>query len=236
MITKRQWVAIAVLLVTTAGVWRYSLVQSATGPKQLYAKRIPSKLGDWTGADRLVDATAIAVLRTSDVLEREYRRADDPPVHLTVVFAMDDRQAVHAPEECEVGAGGQIFHRVVAKYPVRLPRAHPEPDPVTGELPADMQLGDTIDLEVIEMGLDTPNGRKLLHFFYKSGQRTTANYLQHEIDMLMSSIKRGTSTNSLVKLTTPIVPPATDRDFDEARGRLREMMAALFPYVMAALP
>ena len=236
MIARRQWIVIVILALTAAGVWRSSLARRTGAQKKLYAKTVPATLGDWIGRDVPVAESITNVLRTTDVLERQYRSGDGRTAVFSVVFAMDDRTAVHAPEECLVGGGNQIVHRATARYAVRRPKGRVGPDPRTGELPVHLELGETIDLEVVELGLDGPRGPSVVHFFYKSGDWVTSNYVWHELQMLWSNIRRGTSTNALVKVTVPIAGPVTPRALLDARAQCREVMTLLFPYVMAALP
>ena len=236
MITKRHWVAIAVLGITTSAAWYYGMAQRG-GNKQLYARRLlPSEVGGWSGVDLPVSKPVTDTLRTTDVLERAFSKSGVPYVILSVVFAMDDRTAVHAPEECMVGSGREIAGRQVIKYPVRLPRDTSEISPDAGELPPDMPLGDMIDLEVVELVLSGEEGVMVLHFFYKCGQKVTTNYFQHEWDMLMSNLASGRSTNALIKTTTVVTAPAGEREMAEARARSTEIMQLMFPYVMRALP
>ena len=66
MITKRHWVAIAVLGITVSAVWYYSMAQ-LDGQKQLYARRLlPSEVGGWSGVDLPVSKPVTDTLRTTD--------------------------------------------------------------------------------------------------------------------------------------------------------------------------
>ncbi len=236
MITKRHWVVIIVLGITVSAAWYYGMAQ-LDGNKQLYARRLlPSEVGGWSGVDLPVSKPVTDTLRTTDVLERAFSKSGVRDVIFSVVFAMDDRTAVHAPEECMVGGGREITCRNVVKYPVRLPRDTSEISPDAGELPPDMPLGDTIDLEVVELVLSSDKGITLVHFFYKCSQKVTPNYVQHEWDMLMSNLASGRSTNALVKTSTMVAAPGGEREMLEARARCKEVMQLMFPYVMRALP
>ena len=233
---KRQWIVIVLLALTAGAVWRFSLTEVRSGDKKLYARTIPRNLGKWGGVDRPVAKEVTDVLRTTDVLERHYYATGGEYAVFSVVFAMDDRRAVHTPQECMVGGGNQIVSEEVLTYPAALPVAGVEPDPETGEIPLDIALAETIDLSVIELRMAGPNGHTMVHFFYKSGSDVTHSYVRHEIDMLLSNLRRGSSTNSLVKVTTSVDPPFGREQQQEARERCQELMTLLFPYVMLALP
>lgn len=238
MTGKRQWISVVVLGLAAAAVWRFTLARSSDTEMNTYARRLlPSQVGPWQGTDLKASKEELEILRTTDVLKRTFRKPDSPGVILSVVFAMDDRTSVHAPEECLVGGGRQIEARSIISYPARLPKGRSAPAPDSGDLSPDMPLGDEVELEVVELILSDASGRlTMVHFFYKAGSDVTPSYLKHEWDMLVSNLLTGSSSNALIKTTTAIEPTEQVENCPEARSRCRDVMRLIFPYAMRALP
>ena len=238
MISRRHWTAAIVLALTAGLAWYYSLARPIDGTKKLLARtRLPQALGGWTGRDTPPDEDTTDILRTTDVLQRMFRKPNTPEVVFQVVFAMDDRTSVHAPEECQVGGGWQIIQRNLVTLPVRLPETYYGREQEIGELPPDMPLAGTMQLTAVELVLEHSSKRmKTVLFFYKSGRKVTPSYVWNEINMLLSNLVRGTSTNALIETTTFVAEPRGESEKAAARARSSEIMQLMFPYVMAALP
>jgi len=107
----KAWRFTVLLLVLVAGglavnAWEY-LGEVRVERKQL--QEFPRQLGTWeqTGGDEKLDQETLAVLRASDYLLRNYRRADGRTMNFYVGYYQSQREGAtyHSPLNCLPGSG-----------------------------------------------------------------------------------------------------------------------------------
>jgi len=87
--------ALTLAALATGAYWHKPEVPQASQQ----AESIPLTIGRWHGVSREVEQSTIDTLRTSDIIQRRYRRGEDS-VALAVAFSMSKRKVAHPPEQC----------------------------------------------------------------------------------------------------------------------------------------
>src|SRR6185312_15377521 len=102
--------AVLLVAIVAAGVvvnaWAY-LGEAHVDRKQL--KDFPEQVGDWRKRqpDGVIDDATMAVLKASDYIMREYRRADGKTANFYVGYYASQREGAtyHSPLNCLPGSG-----------------------------------------------------------------------------------------------------------------------------------
>jgi EpsI family protein len=80
--------------------------------------RFPRQIGEWKGEDLPLEESVYEVLRTRDVLLREYKDGEGNAIVLTVVYSENDRAAFHPPELCYLGGGVELLEKKIETVPL----------------------------------------------------------------------------------------------------------------------
>lgn len=180
--------------------------------KSLYAKQLPVFIHGWIGKDIEVDDKTLKILETDDVLIREYKKEETPPVQLCIVYASNNRKVAHPQEICYKGGGWSLEE----KKPVVLStRADVFPE-----------------FKAIKLILEKGNQRQLVLYWYKCNKEYTSNYYKQQINIVKSGIITGKSTSGLIRISTPII----NKDEDVAMKRTQIFTLNILPLITKHLP
>ena len=208
---KRYLIVISVLLLlSVTTIWLSSKEPSQNNA--LYAKELPMQVDGWTGSDFKVDEKTLQILETDDVLMREYKKDDIPPVELCVVFASNNRKVSHPPEVCYSGGGWSVEENQSISF---SEKSDEYPDFKANKL-------------IIEKGVK----KQLVLYWYKCNKRYATNYYQQQINIAKSQLITGNSTSGLIRTSTII----ENNDVTEAMMRLQEFSLTMLPYLTKHLP
>lgn len=239
---KRLLIAIVVL----AAAALLTLILERDAPVQSkrysFAKRIPLKLGQWRGEELPVPEAVIETLETDDVLMRSYTKDSGEEIVFAAVFAMDNRRAAHPPEICYRGLGWSVEGKSNVRYPVRppangyIPLKAQDGEMTDEKLDELTSFGDPVDFTFTELILRHPkNGRQLVHYWFKTGSRSTNSLIVHEFHMLVNNIFYRGSSNSLLRVSAQARSAAAE-DIQAARAAVEDFCVEVFPYTLAAMP
>lgn len=216
----RHWSAIGLCALAALMTSHTAQFYHETGLSE-YAKKIPRVLGPWIGPDEDVppDPLTVKILRTTDMIGRRYQHKDRAAeaVDLAVVFAVDNRRAVHAPEMCYAGAGWELA------APKRF-LAYEAPD-------AD---GQPTRYEVAELLLQK-GGLQLVHYWFKAGSASTPRSFRHTLTLWWNNLRGKHATNALIRTATD-VSDQTEDSIKRSRRRLADFHRRLFPEALRVLP
>ena len=208
-----------------------------------FARRIPLKLGRWRGKELPVPKAVIDALETDDVLMRAYTKDTGEKIVFAAVFAMDNRRAAHPPEICYRGQGWSVEGKTNARHRVRPPANGYVPLDIdeNGELVREKldeltSFADPVDFTFTELILRHAGGkRQVVHYWYKTGRRSTNSRIRHEIHMLLNNIFHRESSNSLLRVSAEARSSAVE-DIQAARAAVEDFSVEVFPYTLAAMP
>ncbi len=208
---KRYSIVISVLLLLSViTIWLSS--KEPSQKNALYAKELPMQVDGWTGSDFDVDEKTLQILETDDVLMREYKKDDIPPVELCVVFASNNRKVSHPPEVCYSGGGWSVEENQSISF---SEKSDEYPDFKANKL-------------IIEKGVK----KQLVLYWYKCNKRYATNYYQQQINIAKSQLITGNSTSGLIRTSTII----ENNDVTEAMMRLQKFSLTMLPYLTKHLP
>ena len=175
---------IAIVMVgVVVNAWAY-LGEAHVDRKQL--KDFPEQMGDWRRfrADTILDDETMAVLRASDYLLRDYRRADGQTANFYVGFYASQREGAsyHSPLNCLPGSGWTLSEPAKAMIP----------------LPDGSQFA--ANKYVIENG----ESRSLMLYWYQGRGRQVASEYWGKVYTVIDSVRLRRSDGAMVRVTVPL--------------------------------
>src|SRR5678815_1951270 len=202
--------AILLVLILVAGVlvnaWSY-LGEAHVERKPL--QDFPQSIGAWqkTGNDQILDDETLKVLRASDYLLRNFRRADGQVANLYVGYYASQRTGAtyHSPLNCLPGSGW------VMSSPARVTIA-PE-----GEQPFEANR------YIIENG----GNKQLLIYWYRGRGRNVASEYWGKVYTVIDSVKLRRSDGAMVRVMVPV--GASEPAALEAATNLAQTAAKALP-------
>lgn len=195
-------VAVGVLVNT----WAY-LGEARVDRKQL--KDFPVQIGEWRRAqpDQIMDDATMAVLRASDYVLRDYRRADGQTANFYVGYYASQRDGAsyHSPLNCLPGSGWTLSEPGKAMIP----------------LPDGSQFA--ANKYVIENGAD----RSLMLYWYQGRGRRVASEYWGKVYTVIDSVRLRRSDGAMIRVTVP---------FDKSEDAALKSALDLSARAVAALP
>ena len=214
---NRRSLKAAAWMVPVAFLTYWFAGSSPSAPSRGYARRaIPVELqgqGTWfsQGEHELSDR-AIQILRTNDYLLRNYLAASGKgTVELCIVFAKDNRTAIHPPEVCLQGEGSQITGQQVCEIQLDAPHAE--------------------RIQVRELAIESRGRVRLYWYAYKVGPTFTVSFVSQQWLIWWNGLLRRPVGGALIRLSTG----ARRRDLADARQRLTRFAASVFPHIITKL-
>jgi EpsI family protein len=149
-------------------------------------KQFPEQVGEWRQArsDQVLDDATMEVLRASDYLLRDYRRADGTSANFYVGYYASQREGAsyHSPLNCLPGSGWTLS----------------EPGKVMIPLPDGSSFA--ANKYVIENG----DYRSLMIYWYQGRGRTVASEYWGKIYTVIDSVRLRRSDGAMVRVTVPL--------------------------------
>lgn len=178
---------ILLILILVAGVmvnaWSY-LGEAHVERKEL--KDFPQAIGAWqrTGKDEILDDETMKVLRASDYLLRDFRKADGPAANLYVGYYASQRTGAsyHSPLNCLPGSGWMLS----------------EPGKATIALPDGSSF--IANKYVIQNG----EYRSLMVYWYQGRGRNVASEYWGKVYTVFDSVRLRRSDGAMVRVTVPV--------------------------------
>lgn len=171
------------LLAGTAGLVWWQPAAGAPAGSLLAAA--PAQLGAWQGKTLSVEARALEILETDDVVLAEYARGEEPPVWLAQVGGFGNRAAFHPPELCYVGSHYEVEGREVLTVPtVSGPR------------------------RVMRLRIRQGTDHFEAWYWFTVGARMTPSYYEQQWWLIAQSLQGHPMSGTLVRISTPATPEA----------------------------
>jgi EpsI family protein len=149
-------------------------------------KDFPDQIGDWTksGADQVLDAPTLQVLRASDYLLRDFRKSDGQSANLYIGYYLTQRDGAsyHSPLNCLPGSGWTL------NEPGKL------------SLPGPNGSSFMANKYVIENG----DQKSLMLYWYQGRGRAVASEYWGKIYTVIDSVRLRRSDGAMVRITVPV--------------------------------
>jgi EpsI family protein len=179
-VIARVWILAAVLAAGYAGRLGFGATEPA--PIRPPLTGFPQGIEQWTGRPApALDDKVLALLGTSDHLNRFYQTPARPPLSLYVGYYRSQRQgeAMHSPMNCLPGAGWQ---------PVTVDRVALAPDAVVNRV-------------LIQKGVD----RQVVVYWYQSPTRVVASEYWSKFYLIADAFSTGRTDAAFVRVVSPIL-------------------------------
>jgi EpsI family protein len=149
-------------------------------------KDFPAQLGGWQKSkpDQTIDAPTMKVLRASDYLLRDFRRADGQVANFYVGYYASQRDGAsyHSPLNCLPGSGWTLS----------------EPDKVMISLPDGRSFA--ANKYVIQNG----DYKSLMIYWYQGRGRAVASEYWGKVYTVLDSVRLRRSDGAMVRVTVPL--------------------------------
>jgi EpsI family protein len=186
---SKSSVRFAVLLIAIVAVgvlvnaWAY-LGEAHVDRKEL--KNFPEQIGEWQQGrpDQVLDDATLAVLRASDYLLRDYRRADGQTANFYVGYYASQREGAsyHSPLNCLPGSGWMLSEPGKAMIP----------------------LPDGSSFAANKYVIENGDYRSLMIYWYQGRGRTVASEYWGKIYTVIDSVRLRRSDGAMVRVTVPL--------------------------------
>jgi EpsI family protein len=188
---KKRWPGYAVVLIlaiTALALDRWE--QRAGRPLAVSLSTIPSEIDGWVAAsDGAFSKQVVEKLGATEYLDRVYVR-DGRMIELLVAYygAQRPGTAMHSPKNCLPGAGWEIWDYETLK----------------------LATGDRL-APVNRMAIQNHSERRQVLYWYQSRTAIVANEYAGKLLLVYASLRNGDPASSLVRITLPDVPGATEQ-------------------------
>ncbi len=172
----------------------------------------PMKIGQWSAEDIPIEEEVYAILETRNLLLREYKKANSPPIVLYIIYSDKNRKATHPPEVCLTGSGITILEKKEKDL----------------KITADNQK---LNIKVNYMLSEQGKTREVFIYWFKAGKTFTPKYLNQQLRIMLNQLKGKSSGGAMIRLSTRIV-----ENEQEAMDRLTSFTKEIVPIIIKTIP
>ena len=172
----------------------------------------PLALGDWRGAEQVLEPDVLAGLQLSDYFLADYTK-NDAPVNFYMAYYDTQRvgSATHSPANCIPGGGWQITAHGIGT--IALPDGTP--------------------LRVSRLIIAKADVKQLVYYWFDERGRDLTETTSAKWYTMIDQLRLHRSDGALIRLVTPIDPGAPDGDADL---RLSEFAGLAYPEIDRFVP
>ena len=152
--------------------------------------RLAPQIAGWTASgDQTLDEPTLRALDATSYLSRTYQKGNTE-LNLFVAFYAQQRagESMHSPKHCLPGAGWEIWQHDSALVPT-----------------------DSGRYEVNKYSIQNAGTRMLMFYWYQSKNRIIASEYLGKIMLARDTIVTGHTAGSIVRITLPDVPGASEQ-------------------------
>jgi len=189
------FIACVALIAVSFGVIKSVNTRTEIIPQREPFVTFPLHFDGWRGEQENLKQIITDKLALTDYLLNNYSRDSGPPVNFYVAYYASQRKGAspHSPRVCVPGGGWSITD--LKRTAINLEN---------GKSPLN------VNRAIIQNGMH----RQLVYYWFKQRGRDIANEYWMKWYLLADSLSRNRTDGSLVRLTTPILPPEKDKDAD----------------------
>ncbi len=182
--TGKYAIVFLMLLLTSGFVFIDDHFSKGAPPANL--EKLPLVIGEWRGRALAVDDRVKCILETDYIISRDYADQDGRHVLLSVVYYPDNKIGFHNPESCNVGAGSHIVQKDVQSLTLESPNIAPE------------------EFRVNRLILDGDRGRKVIGYFFVSGDYMTCDYTKFRMHMMGQQMGFRTPSGAQIQIHSEV--------------------------------
>ncbi len=173
---NKSFIVVAMILVVVAVIankpYKFDLSESVK------VTDFPKTIGGWEGADMALSERDYEILETKNLFVRDYKNKNGDSVYLYIIYAGDNRRALHPPEVCYTGGGATITEKSVI--------------PITASITAN------------KFTIEEKNSRQLVVYWFKSTNLNTYNFLKQQLKIVTDRMLGRKTSGALIRVSTEI--------------------------------
>lgn len=201
---NKSFIIVAMILVVVAVIankpYKFDLSESVK------VTDFPKTIGGWEGADMALSERDYAILETKNLFVRDYKNKNGDSVYLYIIYAGDNRRALHPPEVCYTGGGATIAEKSVI--------------PMTGSITAN------------KFTIEDKNSRQLVVYWFKSTHLNTYSYLKQQLKIVRDRLLGKKTSGALIRVSTDI----KGNNLDSAVKLVKSFCAQIEPLLAKYVP
>lgn len=209
--TKKNSLIIQGLLLVALVVSWNMYFQTATEHDSVSISDFPKTIGTWVSEDLPIPESDLSMLETKNAFVRRYTNTSDgTEVYLFLVYSQHNRRVAHPPEICYLGSGISIIQNV-----------H---DPIKVEYK-------NLTIPTNRLKLLRSSYEHISFYWFKVGDRFTANYWHQQILIALSAISGNTSGSALIRISADVVNDDQEKAIKSIKSFTNVIASALYQYL-----
>lgn len=202
---RHYLIAVVILLVTFLSVFGLEKANSLSFSSKDFSN-FPMEIGQWRGRDIVLSKKVYEILKTDDVLAREYKDGQGNSITFTVVYSENDRAAFHPPELCYLGGGIELITKEI------------ETIPLAGH--------DNFRVKTLTMQNKKGSILKAWYWFATRSRFTHSFYIQ-QLNILFDWLRHNTKEGALIRVSAHL--PNSDSPASEKR--IKAFIQSVMPLI-----
>ena len=175
---------------------------------------MPSVIGNWTKVqDGVIDQETLDVLKSDDVINREYARSnggDHALLFVAMFRSQRNGKTPHSPKNCLPGSGWI--------------------QETTGTIHIDV-AGEATPIEANRYIVAKGDSKAVVIYWYQSRDRSVASEYWAKYYVMLDAIRYNRSDTSIIKVTTGVGPDGAQQAEDVGVDLIRSSHAVLLKYL-----
>ena len=186
--------------------------KTATQEDTIDINAFPKAIGTWVSENMPISSEDLSMLETKNAFVRKYTNTvGGGEVYLFLVYSQHNRKVAHPPEICYLGSGISITENI-----------H---DPIVVEYK-------NLTIQTNRLKLLRKNLEHIAFYWFKVGNKFTANYWEQQLLIALSSIKGQVTGSALIRISADV----NSADQDEAIRNVKLFTNLITPSLFKYLP
>ena len=203
---NKIFVTVVLLLAAFAALTIYAyLPKASSNIPEAQMANFPMSIGEWQGKDIPLRELDYAILETKNLIVREYKAPDKPPVYLYIIYSADNRKSLHPPEICYTGGGSTILKKTVI--------------PLTEAIKANI------------FTIDYRDSKQLVAYWFRANNVNTSGYLQQQFKVMLERTLGKRVSGAMMRISVDITRGKEQESLDALNAFCRQIEPLLLRYV-----
>lgn len=210
--TRKQTRAIQIILIVAFFLSLNLYFKVAQETDTVNIAEFPKAIGTWSSEELPISPEDLSMLETKNAFVRKYtNKIDGGEVYLFLVYSQHNRKVAHPPEICYLGSGVTITENI-----------H---DPIGVDYK-------NLTIQTNRLKLLRKNLEHIAFYWFKVGDRFTANYWQQQLLIAINSIRGQATGSALIRISADV----TSANQDEAIRNVKSFTNLITPSLFKYLP
>jgi len=167
---------------------------------------IPKILGEYTSKDVKLDEDVYDMLETKNVIMRDYRKKNEPPIIFYLIFSKKTHKTSDPPENCLRGEDRVIINKGLVEFP-------------------------EFNLSANKLIAEKDGVKELYLYWFIAGNKFYKGYFKQRLELILSYLKRAPKCGGQIRISTQII----DSNEQDALQRMEDFIALILPHLKQLL-